>query len=899
MKPTEIQAQIEALQQQADALKAAGAQEIVLQTLQEKITELKAQIHTAGGAMVAGDVDTSGGKFVGRDEKSGIIVEEGGTVNVSLTPTAAKQLPYPAARQQYLNHLIATYQHLRLQGISAGSSPLSVSLEKVYVSLTAMDQRSDGSLERQRKTDLHDEHLHGGLSIAAAMQRYKRLVVIGDPGCGKTTLLAYLALTYARQDVEVTKERLALAEADYLPIILPLRNLGQHLRTEHPNPGKDGPALLSRYLYDYFAAQDIYLPDNFFETSLESGNAVILLDGMDEVADKALRERIARLIEKFTVRYPKPRYVVTSRIVGYEGAARIGAQFGLAKVREFNPAEVRQFVRDWTRVVEATLAGDASDEILRLADAQSARLIAAIESNARVAELAVNPLLLTVIALVHRYRANLPERRSELYEEAVEVLLGNWDAAKPGMQTEFSIGEIKLDSGDRRSLLEPVAFWMHARQLREIELDDLRPLLTPTFENLAENGPRAAQKAVEVFLKIINERSGILVERGIGVYGFAHLTFQEYLAARALADHKDALAFSIEKLPDSWWREVILLQAGYLSTQGKRRVSELIEAILNADAATEPEPHHHLLLAAECLFDVGPARVEGDLLGKARARLKTQAEAPFVKGNKASVLQKVTAMNALARIESGQINSQYWKPPWGEPEWVTIPAGEFWMGSEKGDSDEKPAHRLKLPAFQIARVPVTNAQYALYVADAKAQPPQHWRGGEIPKGLENHPVVHVNWHDALNYCRWLSEKSGKTITLPSEAQWEKAARGPKDQREYPWGDRWEELHANTGELGLSETTPVGLFIQGASPYGALDLSGNVWEWTRSLLENYPYDQKDGRENLQASGPRVVRGGSWINPARSARCAFRNRYNPDNRSNDLGFRVILSLANSES
>jgi formylglycine-generating enzyme required for sulfatase activity len=701
------------------------------------------------------------------------------------------------------------------------------------------------------------------------------------------------------------QERLTLTEVGYLPVILPLRNLGQHLRSKHPDPGKDGPALLLRYLHEYFAAQEIVLPDDFFDEALEGGQAIILLDGMDEVADQTLRERIARLIEKFTVRYPEPRYVVTSRIVGYEGAARIGADFGLAKVRDFSPTEVRQFVRDWTRVVDTTLAGDDADEIVRLADAQAERLIAAIESNPRVADLAVNPLLLTVIALVHRYRANLPERRSELYEEPVEVLLGNWDAAKPGMQAQLNIGEIQLDSGDRRSLLEPVAFWMHTHRQQEIELDDLRPLLLPTFENLATNGPNAAQKAVDLFLRVINERSGMLIESGIGIYDFAHLTFQEYLAARALADHREALAFTLEKLPDPWWREVILLQAGYLSTQGKRRVSELIGAILNADTANEPEPHHHLLLAAECLFDVGLARVEGDLLGQARARLREQAEAPLEKGNKESVLQKVTAMNALARIESGQINSQFWKQPWGEPQWVTIPADEFWLGSEQITGDEKPIHWIHLPAFRISRVPVTNAQYALYVRDADAPAPEHWRGGEIPKGLANHPVVNVSWHNAVRYCRWLSEKTGLAVTLPSEAEWEKAARGPSmglgSQREYPWGDNWQELRANTSELGLRETTPVGLFLNGASPYGVLDLSGNVWEWTRSVFKEYPYNLDDGREDPDVPDDvlRVVRGGSWADYDRHARCAYRYFRYPDYFNYLIGFRVVLSLADSGS
>jgi predicted NACHT family NTPase len=340
------------------------------------------------------------------------------------------------------------------------------------------------------------------------------------------------------------QQRLRLQESDHLPILLPLRSLGKHLKDNHSDPGHDGPALLLNYLFDYFRNQDISLPAHFFDNALKSGKAVVLLDGMDEVADKASRQRVARLIEKFAARYPDCRFVVTSREVGYEGAARIGAGFGLARVRDFSPAEVRQFVRDWTRVVETTLAGSDAREVLRLADAQAEQLIQAIDGNPRVAELAVNPLLLTVIALVHRYRARLPERRSELYEEAVEVLLGQWDEGK-GLETEVQVAGIQMDSGDRRSLLEPVAFWMHEQRKRDIELDELRALLEPAFKNLVD-APGKAGAAVEEFLKKINERSGLLIERGVGMYGFAHLTFQEYLAARELAGRADAREYSVQ-----------------------------------------------------------------------------------------------------------------------------------------------------------------------------------------------------------------------------------------------------------------------------------------------------------------------------------------------------------------
>jgi formylglycine-generating enzyme required for sulfatase activity len=889
---TKLDALAEAEKALSQADKAWFA-ELIQRELKQLNSGIKYEAKVIGdGAIAQGDGATAvgaGGMYIGGDVKNSTIMQgdhnrkiEAGTyiekLELIIQNAIRKSLPYPEALAQYLHNIIATHKTLRLQGIRAGSQPLSISLEKVYVSLSAQDKRAGEST-----TTSEFERNSGHLSIEAALRHYQRLVIIGDPGCGKTTLISYLGLTYARtlaDERNWVQERLGLHEKSHLPIILPLRDFGHHLKEKHPKPGKDGPALLLDYLREYYEAQHIPLPEDFFVSHLENGRAVLLLDGMDEVAEVSLRQRVARLIEAFAGRYEKCRYVVTSREVGYEGASRIGAGFGLAKVREFTPQEVRQFLQDWTRVVEATLAGSDLPEVLRLADEQSEKLIKAIDSNPRVADLAVNPLLLTVVALVHRYRAQLPERRSELYEEAVEVLLGHWDAAK-NMDTEFTLpGGRKLDGGDRRSLLEPVAFWLHENRIRELERDDLRGILLPKFINMMGGEKEQASKSLDAFLELINERSGLLVERGVGVYGFAHLTFQEYLAARVLAERDDSLTYSLNVLPDPWWREVLLLEAGYLSNQGTRRVSTLIQAIMDADSKTEPEPHHHLLLAAECLFDVGAARVEGNLLSEAQKRLKKQADAPFKKGDKAAVLAKITASNALARIESKQVATNFWKLPHGEPQWVTIPAGKFWMG------EQAELHQVELPEYQISRVPITNAQYAYYVKDTGVDAPEHWRGGNVPAGLDNHPVVNVDWYDALNYCKWLSGKIQKTVTLPSEAEWEKAARGDRDKRAYPWGDDWRDLHCNSSELGLNDTTPVGLFLNGRSLYGALDMSGNVWEWTRT---NY-HTRKD---DLTSKDPRVLRGGSFNYASDDARCAVRDWNFPDSWLGYLGFRVVVS------
>jgi formylglycine-generating enzyme required for sulfatase activity len=408
---------------------------------------------------------------------------------------------------------------------------------------------------------------------------------------------------------------------------------------------------------------------------------------------------------------------------------------------------------------------------------------------------------------------------------------------------------------------------------------------------------------IDCFIRLISERSGLLNERGYGIYSFSHLTFQEHLAGRAVADREDYLDYTLARLADSWWREVILLEAGYLSTQGKRRGTALIKAIM--DYPDEPELFHNLVLAAECVRDVGAARIEGDLAGQIQQHIRREFERPLQRGSRKTIERRARAAEALARIEGGGSGLQpaFWRLPYGEPVWVEVPAGEFWLGSDQGRDDEKSNHRLFLEAFQIARAPITNAQYHFFVEATGHRPPGHWEDGRPPRGLESHPVVAVTWYDALAYCRWLAGVTGKSITLPSEAQWEKAARGPQDRREYPWGDEWDETKCNAYELGLGETTPVGIFPDGASPYGCLDMVGNVWEWIRSLWGKdwqepdfkYPYDFEDGREDLEAGDEflRVLRGGSFGSNQLIARCAARLRFYPHVGLSYFGFRVVVS------
>jgi formylglycine-generating enzyme required for sulfatase activity len=232
---------------------------------------------------------------------------------------------------------------------------------------------------------------------------------------------------------------------------------------------------------------------------------------------------------------------------------------------------------------------------------------------------------------------------------------------------------------------------------------------------------------------------------------------------------------------------------------------------------------------------------------------------------------------------------------------VLIPAGEFLMGSdpqkdedaEGAEVDEEPQHRLFLPDYYIARTPATNAQYAAFVEAMHYSVPEHWEDQKPPRGKEDHPVVSVTSYDALAYCRWLAEITGKPYRLPSEAEWEKAARGT-DGRIYPWGNDWDAKRCNTSEGGKRDTTPVGSYPQGASPYGLSDMAGNVSEWCHSFLRPYPYDAKDGREDEEDWDARVSRGGSFAYQGWLARCACRDANPPHFWFEFVGFRVCVAL-----
>ena len=293
-----------------------------------------------------------------------------------------------------------------------------------------------------------------------------------------------------------------------------------------------------------------------------------------------------------------------------------------------------------------------------------------------------------------------------------------------------------------------------------------------------------------------------------------------------------------------------------------------------------------------------PTRMEA-AAGKIEPREKrgyTDRLLPIISDPGAEVAQRIAAGDLLGILgdprfldQDGQVRR--------EPKLIEIPAGPFKMGSDDGHDNEKPVHEVYVSAFDIAKYPVTNIQYKAFLdANADRDAPEDWNDRTYPAGKANHPVVSVSWDDAQAYADWLSKATGKLYRLPTEAEWEKAARGNQDTQDYPWGDKFDSAKCNTEESGISGTTPVGIYPNGASPHGVLDMSGNVLEWCADWYDEAYYKKSPGRDpkGSEEGEYRVLRGGAWNFDRLVARCSFRNYFDPDLRLSLVGFRLSRTV-----
>lgn len=308
---------------------------------------------------------------------------------------------------------------------------------------------------------------------------------------------------------------------------------------------------------------------------------------------------------------------------------------------------------------------------------------------------------------------------------------------------------------------------------------------------------------------------------------------------------------------------------------------------------------NHENLPGETLHDLSRELIEWCRRHQQIEELIAQCKSLRPKVDWNSIYQELVNRNHkypfLVRAEIIQQNLQI--------ETIFIPAGSFLMGIRKDRNISNESiieHEVELPSYHIGKYPVTNQEYAEFVKQTKYPVSKNsgWFGKKPPQSKLDHPVVGISWYNALNYCQWLSKQTNQTYRLPTEAEWEKAARGTEGII-YPWGNSWNAEYCNWNN---SDTTPVTTYQSGQSPYGCYDMVGNVWEWTSTLWGHdwqessfaYPYRPNDGREDLAAPSTvhRIFRGGAFNEDKTKLNCTVRRWYAPTHQSKNCGFRVVL-------
>ena len=920
-------------------------------------------IENAGSGAVAiqgGVAAVSSGVAVGGDVH--------GDIHVHSAPASATFSP--ALRDAYLRRVMERCGTLSLTGIdpaAAGQRDTDpqLRLNAIYTALLTRSPRPEevGDLKpRASKKRTEEEPLRSALE---QLDQQQRLVLQGDPGSGKSTFVNFVALCLAG---ETLKDK----QANLRHLTAPLPDeKGED--GQEPQPWRHGALLPVPVVLRDFAATG--LPErgeataetlwNFVAQELKENcqpdcvpwlwhelrerGGLLLLDGLDEVPEaERRREQVKRAVEAFAQSFGNCRLLVTSRTYAYQNQGWRLQGFAEATLAPFSDGQIRRFVARWYELT-ADLGRLPKPE----AAGRAELLKRAIFGRPTLHELAQRPLLLTLMASLHAWRSgDLPEKREALYAETVDLLLNRWEQrlVRRDEQGRYhciqpSLAEyLKTDKDQVRAVLEELAF----------EAQRAQPDLTGTAD-IAEkdlayrlfdlrNNPDANPKRLVEYLR---DRAGLLYPRGVGVYTFPHRSFQEYLAACHLTDEEypDRIVELVRAEPNRW-REVALLAGAKAARGTAASLWQLVDALCfrePADPAVEPADAWGAQIAAQALVETADLAKVGPANQRKRARVQ-QWLVKLLRDEWLPATERALAGDSLAALGDPRFDAKYWHLP-AEPlcGFIEIPAGPFTMGSDKqrdeqAFDDELPQHEVILPVYYVARWPVTVAQFAAFVEASGHKP----AGPDCLKGIANHPVVWVSWYEAMAYCRWLNEQLRKLaperldtadplfeserrfwqgladgslgVGLPSEAEWEKAARDD-DGRIYPWGHEPDPNCANYSDTGLNRTNALGCFPGGASPYGCEEMSGNVWEWTRTLsalnsfplgdgvvalhhgLPNYPYplggSERQAQEDLSAFTSRVLRGGAFSRSSGVVRCANRIVSSSDHGSDGYGFRVVVS------
>ncbi len=824
----------------------------------------------------------------------------------------------------YLERLSKDTAHIELRNIK-NVPLLPLPVEQAYVPLRGVPLRGRGQAGQE------DEGREVDVQLKEVLAKFgPRVAIIGGAGSGKSTVLQHMAWVLAsaaskrvngQPDITTPHDVLGLAVTPDnmpVPIFAPLPKL----------QAATNSAALKNEINRYLTAEKHYdLPGGYVESLLKASRVVVLLlDGLDEVASDPMRVTLRKAIDELASEYQANLYIaVTCRTAAYTGQTPLKEGFNIVNVKPLEPADVENLIVKAGKAMTALgFGGEAIATALKTGIAELERQRKE-QLGDRYAPLVDSPLMVRLMLIVQSGDPGkpLPVARAELFERVVEAALMH-DYGPDGQSAEALDGRWEI----RRSWMQRLAYDMQTseqgKRAGSVEY-------SPSELDAALHGDEPALHEKDGLTAFVRGRATLLEERD-NQYRFIHRAIQEFLAARYLCEVtggrgkapvktiKERVAAVLEVVKPvvdkSWWRECILLVAGYWAWRDEALAREFVRALTQvgdkpetcfaaadlagnaalewagSDAATrelcanrvasllakednllnsEPRTRHRAALAMSHLGDPRFHGPEGFYLPNdpMLGFMKIEADKHFVIGTRSKDEAKVMRITeSRERLAEHEINDD----------------------------------AVETPMFYLARYPVTMAQFRLYVEPK-------WSAKDLC--APSQPVVGVNWAEARDYCAWLNQcwasgefeksfKNNKLIdflraqwrfALPNELLWEKAARGGSSDI-YTWGDDAERLPkmANAADH-IGATTVAGCYA--ANAYGLHDMIGNVWEWTSSRYQAYPphpgYEEK---EQPGIKDAMVMRGGSWNYYRASARCAFRDLYHPDFRFYFIGFRLML-------